>query len=158
MPRRRACLPALLVLAALVGPLAACRPRPAVPRSAIPAGWTERSRTRYDRDTLYDYVDGGADRYLKKGFRGLTATRYADAAGDEITVDAYDLGTAANAAALQAETKLPQARPFGAGDAALAHDYGVHCRHGGLYVEITTPRAGPALAAAAAAFARAACR
>jgi hypothetical protein len=146
----------LLLLLAAALPLAGCRRGP-VPKSAIPAGWTERSLARYDRDTLYDYVDGGADRYLKRGFRGLVAVRYTDAAGDELTLDAYDLGAPANAAALLGETRLPQARPLAAGDAALAHDYGVHCRRGGTYVEITIPRADAALGAAAAAFARAAC-
>jgi hypothetical protein len=152
MPSRR--LPAALAALALAA-LGACRGGPV--RGALPAGFNLQQSARYDRTTLYDYVDGGADRYLKRGFRGLVTGRYANRAGDEVTVDAYDLGAPAHAAALMAETRLPAARPLAVGDAALAHDYGVHCRRGAAYVEITIGRSDDALRAAAEAFARAAC-
>ena len=40
----------------------------------------------------YGYIDGGADRYLRQGFRRLHAARYVNVATDEVTVDLYDLG------------------------------------------------------------------
>jgi len=126
-------------------------------RQAIPAGWTEASRAVYDRKTIFDYIDGGADRYLKKGFRQLYAARYVNAAKDELTVDLYDQGTPANAAAIFADSRVPHPRPVSACDGALAHDYGLQLRSGPVYGEITVPRADPALQAAAAAFARAVC-
>ncbi len=143
----------------LIAVLAACHGTPRhLPRAAVPAGWRELSRARYDRATLYDYVDGGADRYLRRGFKGLAAARYVNAADDELTLDLYDLGTAENARALLAEAKVPHSRPVAVGDEALAHAYGLHFRRGAIYGEVTVPRAEPALQQAAEAFARAACR
>jgi hypothetical protein len=126
-------------------------------KGRVPAGWTEQSRTTYDRKTIFDYIDGGAERFLRKGLTRVHAARYANAAADEITVDLYDLGRPENAAALYAETKTPKPRPVAACDEALGHDYGLKLRHGRIYGEITASKADPALHAAAVAFARAVC-
>ncbi|MBI5477373.1 MAG: hypothetical protein HY906_00875 [Deltaproteobacteria bacterium] len=126
-------------------------------KQRIPAGWTEQSRDAYDEKTIFDYIDGGADRYLKQGFRRLHAARYASAAADEVTVDLYDLGQPENAAAIYAATPVPKPRPVTACDEALGHDYGLKLRRGRVYGEITASRADPALQTAAAAFARAVC-
>jgi len=126
-------------------------------KSRIPGGWTEESRATYDEKTIFDYIDGGADRFLKKGFRRLHAARYVNAAKDDVTVDLYDMGKPENAAAIFADTRVPKPRPLAACDGALAHDYGLQLRHGRVYGEITVPRVDPALHAAAAAFAKAVC-
>jgi hypothetical protein len=153
MPRFARLLVFLLGLVVLVG---GCRSSRRAPQW-LPAGWTEKSRARYDRSNLYDYVDGGADRYLKRGFRGLATARYANRAGDALTVDAYDMGAVMNATETMNDAKLPSPRPLALGDASVGHEFGVHCRRGGLYVEVTIPRATPALTAAAEAFARVTC-
>jgi hypothetical protein len=126
-------------------------------RAAIPPGWTEQSHAVYDRKTIFDYIDGGADRFLKKGFRRLLAARYVNAAKDELTVDLYDQGTAANATAIFADSRVPKPRPVSACDGALAHDYGLQLRVGAVYGEITVPRVDPKLQEAAVAFAKAVC-
>jgi hypothetical protein len=128
-----------------------------LPRQRIPAGWIERSRSTYDDKTIFDYIDGGADRYLRKGFRRLHAARYANTAADELTVDLYDLGQPENAAAIFADTPVPKPRALATCDEAVGHDYGLKLRHGRVYGEITVPRIDPALQAAAEAFAKAAC-
>lgn len=51
----------------------------------------------YDRKTLYDYMDGGAEVYLAFDFREVFVRKYADAAGNEIALDIYDMGTPAEA-------------------------------------------------------------
>ena len=126
-------------------------------KKRIPAGWTEQSRNTYDEKTIFDYIDGGAERYLKQGFRRLHAARYANAASDEVTVDLYDLGRPENAAAIYTGTPVPKPRPLAACDEALGHDYGLKLRHGHVYGEITVSRVDPALQAAATAFAKAVC-
>jgi hypothetical protein len=152
---RSALLPLALVLCGSLLP--GCRAGDFLAPGALPAGWSERSRARYDRNTLFDYIDGGAERYLGRGFRALAAARYGNAAGDEVTVDIYDMGAPANAAAVMDDTRVPHPRRLTLGDAAVAHDYGVHCRRGPRYVEVSVPRIDPALATAAEAVARAAC-
>jgi len=51
----------------------------------------------YDRKTLYDYMDGGAEVYLAFDFREVFVRKFADAAGNEIVLDIYDLGSPAEA-------------------------------------------------------------
>lgn len=60
-----------------------------------PAGPPER----YVRESLYGYIDGGAELILPYGFRELAVGRYASSAGGgaEITVEAYRMETALDA-------------------------------------------------------------
>jgi hypothetical protein len=51
----------------------------------------------YDRKTLYDYMDGGAEVYLAFDFRQAFARKYAGPGGKEISLDIYDMGTSAEA-------------------------------------------------------------
>lgn len=51
----------------------------------------------YDRKTLYDYMDGGAEVYLAFDFRQVFVRKYADAAGNELVLDIYDMGSPAEA-------------------------------------------------------------
>jgi hypothetical protein len=51
----------------------------------------------YDRKTLYGYMDGGAEVYLAFDFREVFVRKYADAAGDELVLDIYDMGSSAEA-------------------------------------------------------------
>ena len=51
----------------------------------------------YDRKTLYDYMDGGAEVYLAFDFREAWTRTYADAAGRELALDVYDMGSPAEA-------------------------------------------------------------
>jgi hypothetical protein len=51
----------------------------------------------YDRKTLYDYMDGGAEVYLAFDFREVFVRKYADAEENEIVLDIYDMGSPAEA-------------------------------------------------------------
>jgi hypothetical protein len=47
----------------------------------------------YDRETLYDYMDGGAEVYLAFDFRQVWVRKYAGPGGGELTLDIYDMGS-----------------------------------------------------------------
>ena len=47
----------------------------------------------YDKVTLYDYLDGGAEVYLAFDFQKTFARTYAGPSKDEITLDIYDMGS-----------------------------------------------------------------
>ncbi len=47
----------------------------------------------YNRETLYDYMDGGAEVYLAFDFRQVWARKYAGPGGGELTLDIYDMGS-----------------------------------------------------------------
>ena len=51
----------------------------------------------YDRKTLYEYMDGGAEVYLAFDFREVFVRKYADAAENEFVLDIYDMGSPAEA-------------------------------------------------------------
>jgi hypothetical protein len=51
----------------------------------------------YDRKTLYDYMDGGAEVYLAFDFREVFVRKYADASENELNLDIYDMGSPAEA-------------------------------------------------------------
>ncbi len=52
---------------------------------------------RYDRETLYDYIDGGAELYLSYGFKQLLTRTYARAGQPEIIVDLFDMNSSYDA-------------------------------------------------------------
>ncbi len=53
--------------------------------------------TVYSRNTLYDYMDGGAEVYLAFDFREVFVRKYADEAENELVLDIYDMGSPAEA-------------------------------------------------------------
>ena len=60
--------------------------------------WTAIGEDRiYDRETLFDYMDGGAEVYLAFDYRDVWTRRYADPGGRELTLDIYDMGSSAEA-------------------------------------------------------------
>ncbi len=48
----------------------------------------------YDRKTIFNYMDGGAEVYLAFDFREVLVRRYKDRSGIEIVLDIYDMGSA----------------------------------------------------------------
>jgi len=51
----------------------------------------------YGRDKLFDYMDGGAEVYLAFDFREVFVRKFADAAGNQIALDIYDMGSSPEA-------------------------------------------------------------
>ena len=62
------------------------------------AGWQagEEDAT-HDRDTLYDYMNGGAEVFLAFDFREVFVRRYGLDGADDIVLDVYDMGSPAEA-------------------------------------------------------------
>lgn len=51
----------------------------------------------YDRKSIYDYMDGGAEVYLAFDFRNAFVRKYKNPSGEEIALDIYDMGTSEEA-------------------------------------------------------------
>jgi hypothetical protein len=51
----------------------------------------------YDTNTLYDYIDGGAELYISYGFRNVFSREYANKDQPLIHVEIFDMGSSANA-------------------------------------------------------------
>ncbi len=67
-----------------------------VPREVGAFAAAGEDRT-YDRKTLYDYMNGGAEVYLAFDFREVWTRPYADPGGRELALDVYDMGSPAEA-------------------------------------------------------------
>ena len=67
----------------------------------IPAeisGWKQKPGFKvFGPDTLFDYIDGGAELYLSYGFKNLLSFGYFRTGQPDITVDIFDMGTSAHA-------------------------------------------------------------
>ncbi len=90
-----------------------------VPTAASLEGWTiAEGPLTFRPDTLYEYLDGGAPRYLDYGFREAVHVRYA-LGGDPqaaVTVDVYEMGSTLGAFGIysSARPRGVEPRPWGA--------------------------------------------
>jgi hypothetical protein len=69
----------------------------------------------YTRQSLSDYIDGGAELYLSYNFLQSLSVKYADAAENEITVDIFDMATSYDAFGVFAHTRETIETGFGQG-------------------------------------------
>ena len=93
---RQGGLAAFFALSAAASGLATPRSEPAAvtqPSAPLPKikGWkVSDGPTTYSPETLFEYIDGGAESFLQFDFQGLTSATYAKVdAATEITVDIY---------------------------------------------------------------------
>jgi len=99
----RTALPALLASLLLLG---ACSHRPSVVEAFLRRGgldgWDQTTPlTVYGPDHLFQYMNGEAEVYLPLGFRRLYTATYASPDSEALlTVEAYDMGSAAAAEAV----------------------------------------------------------
>lgn len=75
--------------------------------------------------TVFDYIDGGGQVYIAHGLRKLLHVRMRDAEQRVLTLDVFDLGSPANAAAALADEGIcaPGAKPVDVGVPAKVHHY-----------------------------------
>jgi hypothetical protein len=69
----------------------------------------------YDRKTLYDYIDGGAELYLAFDFAGAITFEYKAGKDDDIKVDIFDMGSPRGAFGVFAHGREAMAAEVGQG-------------------------------------------
>jgi len=74
-------------------------------------GWRLETPGRvYDRDTLFDYIDGGAELYLAYSFRQVLSCRFRKTGHPDIVVDLFDMHSSQDAfGVFSAEWQEPEA-------------------------------------------------
>jgi hypothetical protein len=61
-------------------------------------GWTAEPKDRlYDEETIYSYIDGGAELYKAYNMRQCLSRRYTTSKGPSIILDIFDMGTSDDA-------------------------------------------------------------
>lgn len=86
----------------------------------------------YNAKTIYDYMDGGADPYLRFDFQRLYAAEYA--AGQTVVVEAYDMGSSAEAYGIFSTDASGEAVKVGQG--AVFKGPMLHCWKGRFFIKI----------------------
>lgn len=94
--------------------LSGCREDVMELRERVPQdvnGWRAEAASRvYNRETLFDYIDGGAELYLAYGFHEMLACRFHREAHPDIVVDLFDMGSSEDAfGVFSAERQDPEA-------------------------------------------------
>ncbi len=128
--KRNAVSPTLLFPFALIGVLVSCNPRNdelefvdcglALPTS-IGEWKASEEDAIYDRATLYNYINGGAEVYLSFDYRRVCVRKFIGSGDDEITLEVYDMGSSAEAFGVfslsieDPEVGIGQGSEFGAG-------------------------------------------
>jgi len=75
---------------------AASRLKSLLPAEA--AGWKAEAEDRlYDRDSIFEYIDGAGEVYRAYNFRELLSRRFHRAGAPDIIIDLFDMGSAADA-------------------------------------------------------------
>lgn len=61
-------------------------------------GWARAdSAATYDRETIFDYIDGAGEVYRSYAFADVTVVPYTNPQGQTVTVELFDMGNAADA-------------------------------------------------------------
>lgn len=82
------------------------------------AGWRPAARDAvYTPETLFEYIDGGAELYISYGVRRVLSRRYVRPGQKDatITVDVFDVGAAANAFGLYSHSREKPTDEIGQG-------------------------------------------
>jgi hypothetical protein len=80
------------------------------------SGWKAAGKDSiYNRSTLFDYIDGGAELYLSYGFKEVINRRYKSEEKPDIVVDIFDMVTAPNAFGVFSQSMETVDKSFGQG-------------------------------------------
>ena len=102
------------------------------------SGWM-RSDTpdHYTEQTLYDYINGAADLYLRYDFRELDVMNYENTGGAFITIDVYEHGDEVNAFGIYSQERLPSSNRIPVGVEGYLEQGILNFLKGRYYVKIS---------------------
>jgi hypothetical protein len=77
--------------------------------------WVKTDEIFYNRETLYDYINGGAELYLSYGFQDLITQIYQMGGQPDIVIDLFDMETSDNAFGVFSHSREKLSDEFGQG-------------------------------------------
>jgi hypothetical protein len=111
----------------------------------------------YDRDTLFELIDGGAEVYRALNLCAARSRRYLTAEGDEILVDVFDMGSPSDAYGAY-HHDMREGPSAGVGNESERLGSSIFFWKGRYFVSVVGLRAEPATRAGVAALAEAVAR
>jgi hypothetical protein len=132
--------PAAVLLGAVLLAAAGQAGEPPLPEAA--AGWQRTGEVRsFAAATLYQYIDGDAERYLKAGVKSVSTADYSFRESLEAVADVYTMSNAAGARTVF-ESEAPGGTvPASVGDAAQSDAQSLLFRQGAYLVRIVAYQA-----------------
>lgn len=126
-----------VVLAALVVP-PGTGPEAYIPGDNALPGWTLTEVPQvYKGEDLFQYIDGGAELYLKNGFKAAAAGVYNNSDGRYINLDIYEMADTVGAEAVYRHKAGEGGKSLSLGDEAALFDYYLLVRQGRYFVTVT---------------------
>ncbi len=95
---------------------------------------------RFNKDNLYEYINGHAEYYLSSGFRALAVGEYGKQADGQpdLVVNLYHMGQALYAFGVLMDEAGEGAQPVEAGSMGLLTSRGLNLIHGPYYAQFST--------------------
>lgn len=134
---RTQCIAGCLCLLLVAG---GCKKRSSdpFPASGAVSGWEKTGDTRtYGADTLWQSIDGGADKYVEAGIVSASTSDYRFQGRLEAVVDVYAMKDDAGAKRIFDSESAP-GQMVAVGDAGVLHAQSIVFRKGAILVRITT--------------------
>ena len=91
----------------------------------------------FEGENLFQYINGGAELFLKHGFRAVAAGGYKRSSGRFINLDIYEMTDAAGAEAVYRHKAGEGGKSLSMGDEAALFDYYLLLRQGRYFVTVT---------------------
>jgi hypothetical protein len=92
---------------------------------------------KYDPESLYEYINGGADAFLSYDFEELSAATYVAADKSEISVDVYRHRDAVRAFGMYLQERPDRSKPLAVGIEGYAGDQHLEFVAGAYYVKLS---------------------
>jgi len=82
----------------------------------VPSGWKQAGEDKiYDLESLYDYINGGAELYISYGMKDVLSRLITNSDGDEIRVEIFDMMKSKNAFGVFSHTRTIDEGKYGQG-------------------------------------------
>ena len=107
-------------------------------------GWKQVGEIQtFDPNTLYEYINGGADLYLAYDFEELKVAEYQNDKKAAVTVDVYRHRTPTHAFGIYSQERFPGANFIDVGVQGYLEKHALNFLFGNTYVKITSYDTGP---------------
>jgi len=127
-----------------------------LPAAGEVGGWTaEGESDRYDAESLWEYIDGSADKFLVYGFRRMLVQDYVSEARGELKVEIYEHESPLYAFGIYSQLRSPGLAVYDIGAEAFGDEYSINFRKDRYYVRVSIFEKSAELLDAARSFASA---
>lgn len=128
------------------------KPPGLLPETGEAAGWSKAGQTRtFEAGNLWQYLDGGAEKYVQAGVEKTVTADYRYRDGTEATADIHVMQAAAGAGRILESEPAAGSEPVGLGDEGRLYGASLTFRKGRYLVRLVAyqqaPQTGSALVA-----------